>query len=124
MNDPILFPYPENFDPTRFLKTDNPRLQAFDLPFGFGRRICPGQHLALNSLFINISRLLWAFDIRPSVDPVTGSEILPDSWNFTNGFNSRPVSFDCQITPRNRSIAEVIRRDCENATERLKSWNW
>ncbi|KAG6819022.1 hypothetical protein H0H93_016256 [Arthromyces matolae] len=71
-----MFPSPDDFRPERFLETSNPRLQAFELPFGFGRRICPGMHLALNSLFINVSRILWAFDILPALDD-NGFEVIP-----------------------------------------------
>lgn len=81
MRDEELFPSPDDFQPERFLpetKTIHPRinLKEFDLPFGFGRRICPGMHLALNSLFINVSRLLWAFDIKPVKDK-DGKDIIP-----------------------------------------------
>lgn len=71
-----MFPSPEIFRPERFLETSDPRLQTFELPFGFGRRICPGMHLALNSLFINVARLLWGFDILPALDK-NGKETLP-----------------------------------------------
>ena len=71
-----MFPEPEEFRPERFLETTDPRLKNFDLPFGFGRRSCPGIHLALNSLFINISRILWAFDIKPALDE-QGKDIIP-----------------------------------------------
>lgn len=54
--DPELFPEPEAFKPERFLDTTEPRLVNFDLPFGFGRRICPAQFVAEKSLFITISR--------------------------------------------------------------------
>lgn len=60
-----MFLDPEIFRPERFIDTMNPRLKQLGLPFEFGRRACSGMHLALNSLFINISRILWAFEIRP-----------------------------------------------------------
>ena len=103
MHDPVLFPNPDEFRPERFIETTNPRLVDFELPFGFGRRICPGMHLARNSIFINIARLMWAFDVRPALDS-EGKPIIPDSMNYTNGFNSKPVSFDCRIVPRNERV--------------------
>jgi len=123
MYDPEMFPFPDEFKPERFLPSSplfNPLLAPFDLPFGFGRRVCPGAHLARNSLFISIARLLWAFHIKPVVDE-SGKEVLPDPWNYTNGFNSFPVSFDCDFVPRNEEIVRVIEREGEAAMEQLNS---
>ncbi|KAF8960907.1 cytochrome P450 [Flammula alnicola] len=116
-----MFPEPETFRPERFLETENPRLKNFDLPFGFGRRSCPGIHLALNSLFINISRILWAFDIKPALDK-NGNEIIPDSNNYTNGFNSRPISFDCRLMPRSGKVSTCIEAEWQTAQPRLDQW--
>ena len=57
-HDPELFDSPELFEPERFLgeRGKHPRLADFDLPFGFGRRICPGRAVAEQALFIVISR--------------------------------------------------------------------
>ncbi|TFK32108.1 cytochrome P450 [Crucibulum laeve] len=121
MQDPGMFPDPESFLPERFIDSPNPRLRDFDLPFGFGRRICPGMHLALNSIFINVSRLIWAFDILPALDK-NGKEVIPDSHNFTNGFNSRPVSFDCRLLPRNGKTTACIEEEWQAAKTRLEDW--
>ncbi|KAI0080439.1 cytochrome P450 [Panus rudis PR-1116 ss-1] len=124
MNDPELFPSPDSFIPERFLPDSplfNPKLHPFDLPFGFGRRSCPGLHLARNSIFINIARILWAFDISPAVDD-NGNKVLPDTRNYTNGFNSRPVKFDCNLTPRNEQIAELVMKEGEIAMEELSRY--
>ena len=121
MHDPVMFPDPDDFRPERFLETTDPRLQTFELPFGFGRRVCPGMHLSLNSLFINISRILWAFDIQPSVDEM-GRKVIPDSWAYTNGFNSRPESFDCIIQPRSEKASECIKAEWEMTKSRLGDW--
>lgn len=124
MHDPIMFPSPDEFIPDRFLPSSdlyNPQLQPFDLPFGFGRRICPGMHLARNSLFVNIARILWAFDILPIKDE-NGKEILPDPLNYTNGFNSRPVSFQCNFVVRSEKVADLIRREGDLALDTLRKW--
>ncbi|KAG1752108.1 cytochrome P450, partial [Suillus lakei] len=117
MHAATMFPDPDNFCPERFLEVTDPRLQAFDLPFGWGRRICPGMYLFLNSFFISVSRILWAFDITPAVD-VTGAKNLPNVWNYTSGFNSCPAGFDCTIAPRSDKVAELLNMECEGA----KSW--
>ena len=51
-----MFPDPEVYRPERFLNTDDPRLVNFTLQFGFGRRICPGMHIASASLFLIFTR--------------------------------------------------------------------
>ena len=54
--DPEMFPEPDIFRPERFLDATNPKLANFTIPFGFGRRICPGMHVASQSVYIAISR--------------------------------------------------------------------
>ena len=49
--DPEMFPEPDVFRPERFLDATNPKLANFTIPFGFGRRICPGMHVASQSIF-------------------------------------------------------------------------
>ncbi|KAI0672430.1 cytochrome P450 [Trametes maxima] len=122
MQDPVMFPSPDEFRPERFLETDDSRMKDFDLPFGFGRRICVGMHLAHNSVFIAISRLLWAFDILPALD-AAGKPELPDPWAFTNGFNSKPVSFQCRVKARNVRVSDRIEKEWKVANERLDRWH-
>lgn len=72
-HNPELFADHESFAPERFLPPDHPwhapnaaKLKRH-YSFGIGRRECPGQHVANASLFIIISRVLWAFDIGPKL---------------------------------------------------------
>jgi len=46
--DPEVFgPNPEMFEPTKWLNKDGTlRDDLKSYPFGFGRRVCPGQHMA------------------------------------------------------------------------------
>ncbi|THU92354.1 cytochrome P450 [Dendrothele bispora CBS 962.96] len=83
--DPDVFPEPEEFRIDRWLDKDG---QFFEeqhtLIFGFGRRVCPGQHVANRSLFIATALLLWAF--RITQDP-------------QNPINTKPVSGAVGIKP-------------------------
>jgi len=79
--DPAVFPNPEKFEPQRWLDQHGQLrndLQCYT--FGFGRRVCPGMHLANRSIFIGLAFLLWSFriverpdapiDTTPSIDNV------------------------------------------------------
>ncbi|KAF8888833.1 cytochrome P450 [Infundibulicybe gibba] len=105
------------------LEANHPAHAALRLPFGFGRRICPGMHLALNSLFINIARILWAFDISPETG-ASGAPLLPGTLTsiFTNGFNSRPAPFKCRLVPRNEKVVGAIEQSWQAVQPRLDAW--
>ncbi|KAI5121129.1 hypothetical protein M0805_002801 [Coniferiporia weirii] len=76
--------------------------------FGFGRRICPGQAFADTTIWLTIVNVLWAFDIRPCIDPVTGEENLPEV-AYDVGMVSVPKPFKCSIIPRSAKHAELIK---------------
>ncbi|KAL6710489.1 hypothetical protein ACN47E_008537 [Coniothyrium glycines] len=117
------YPDPHHFDPTRFLDTVlNERAKAPPPPtgrphpaksghssFGWGRRICPGASLAENSLFIALSKIVWAFDILPT------EGIKYDTFAYTEGFNIRPQSFECRIAIRSETHRRVLEREYKGA---------
>ena len=57
--DPIIFPLPKYFNPNRFLD-DNGKIKKFEYftPFSIGKRICMGESLAKNELFLFFVRIL------------------------------------------------------------------
>ncbi|RDL40570.1 uncharacterized protein BP5553_00549 [Venustampulla echinocandica] len=103
--DEDYYPNPHLFNPARFLSESDPRY-APELKgkkthpaknslssFGWGRRYCVGADLALNSLFIALSKMIWAFDILPTTEYCTLEYT-------TVGSNIRPQPFECQIRIR------------------------
>jgi cytochrome P450 len=94
-HDPIAFPDPEDFDPQRWVEPCGhirPDLKSF--PFGFGRRVCPGQYLACDSVLITLAYLFWAFRIlEPKDGPI-------DRWAFEENVIAHPLPFSVVFFPR------------------------
>nr|AES93118.1 geraniol-10-hydroxylase [Camptotheca acuminata] len=65
-HDPSIWPKPDSFMPERFLESEvDVRGLDFELiPFGGGRRICPGSALALRMLHLMLGSLINSFDWR------------------------------------------------------------
>ncbi|OQD76085.1 hypothetical protein PENDEC_c005G00753 [Penicillium decumbens] len=132
--DPNRHPSPRTFDPDRF-KDDNqnfgdaaanPDASKRDaFTFGAGRRICPGIHVAERSLFLGMSRILWAFQVEPALDD-KGRPILPDPDRLTQGFVCMPEEFPARITPRSQAHADMVVQEWKEAEELLdpdtKQW--
>ncbi|KAK0207575.1 cytochrome P450 [Armillaria fumosa] len=92
-HDPDIFPDPERFDPQRWLTPDGTiRNDIKNYNFGFGRRVCPGMHVANRSLFVNTALLMWAFDV------LQGGRI--DIMGLTDSPNIRPLPFKVVFEPR------------------------
>lgn len=125
--DPKRHPNPRIFDPSRY-KDDyqsfgdaaaNPDASKRDaFTFGAGRRICPGIHVAERSLFLGMSRVLWAFKIEPALDQ-DGKPILPDADRLTQGFVCMPEEFPARITPRSKERADRVLNEWKNAEKEL-----
>ncbi|XXG99716.1 hypothetical protein Hte_006057 [Hypoxylon texense] len=108
-NDQTRHPNPRRFDPSRWAGDDQNSAHAATnadvtkrdhFVFGAGRRLCQGMHIADRTMFLAISRLLWAFDFKRHVDEETGGEVVPDMDNLTDGLFVLPRAFKARITPR------------------------
>lgn len=82
--------------------------------FGYGRRICTGRHIARNSLFLLIARLLWGFNIRHAVDE-NGEIKKADDMAMTSGFVSNPMPFEAVFEPRSAQAKSVIENSWHTA---------
>lgn len=87
---------PEVFRPERFI---NPKTGAFVrdpwmINFGMGKRVCLGEPLARNNMFIFLGRILQEFQISlPAHSPVPSTEPLP-------GFTTAPKPFQVIMSSR------------------------
>jgi len=102
------------FNPDRFVRdgvfAEHDSLTEGHYGFGFGRRKCPGRHLASKSTWMGIARLLWGFDIGPDYDK-NGVAFPVDPENCTSGIVSEPVDFPVRITPRSDNHTQTIQKE-------------
>lgn len=126
--DPNRHPNPREFDPMRYIDDEQSSIDAANNPdvskrdhfvFGAGRRRCQGMHIADRSLYLAISRLLWAFDFKRSVDPDTKKEIVPDMDNLVDGMMAFPHPFPAKIVPRSDYKAQCVRKEWDEAAKLL-----
>jgi len=101
--DPNTWKNPEKFSPERFLDENGHLLPADHpirknlLPFGVGKRICPGETFARTRLFLLITTLLQRFDFLP---PSNGKVVPLDDIPWTTGAVLLLPSYQCQIRRR------------------------
>jgi cytochrome P450 len=117
--------HPERFDPDRY---EGYNLKAGQYvgqgdpskrdhwSFGGGRRICPGMHLAENSLYILTANLLWAFTPQPPLDTPGKQEpfeVTDDM--YESGTTTLPKPFKCRLIPRNETVLATLRAEWAQA---------
>jgi len=110
LNDPRTYANPSQFNPERFLDNNgkDPELDPRKICFSFGRRICPGLHLADTSVWISTAMSLAVFDISKVVEQ--GIEITPEV-DHTSGTVCHPKPFKCSIKPRSAKAIAHIQQD-------------
>ncbi|OAX37164.1 cytochrome P450 [Rhizopogon vinicolor AM-OR11-026] len=104
-HDEKKYPNPDEFKPERFLHEDGSLTSdTMRLGFGWGRRMCVGQHVADASIWIAIASFLAAFTAHKALDEY-GKEI-PVVPRFSTGmtvfarFLPHPEKFPCRVVPR------------------------
>ncbi|RDB15646.1 hypothetical protein Hypma_004027 [Hypsizygus marmoreus] len=110
LHDPRVYENPDTFNPDRFIPTQSKaaELDPRTVCFGFGRRICPGLHLADASVFISCAMSSAVFDISKCIE--NGVAIEPVHEN-TTGTISHPKPFKCSIKPRSQKAVSLIQSE-------------
>ncbi|KAG2007047.1 cytochrome P450 [Coprinopsis cinerea AmutBmut pab1-1] len=99
---------PSKFDPTRFLNESqtaiNPSMPMGYEAFGYGRRICPGLHIAVETVWLAIVSILAVFNI----EPVEGTDVS-ELDRYTSGLILHPLPFKCKFVPRSEVAVQAVR---------------
>ncbi|KAJ6557549.1 cytochrome P450 [Mycena capillaripes] len=105
--DESIYADPTSFNPKRYLAVPAGNAEPhFPGKFGFGRRVCTGQHLADNSVWMAIATILACCEITNAVD-AEGNTIVPEEV-VSYGLNSHPKDFPCVIRPRTAEVEKLI----------------
>jgi hypothetical protein len=120
--DKEMYPDQQEFNPARWLDpafptykeplTVHPNCQNF-APFGYGRRACPGYHIAEMTMVIMVARLAWSCTIRRPVDPKTKQPVALNI-EFEGVPNPSPLPFSCEIEPRGGGRVAVVQAAAKN----------
>ncbi|KAI0092433.1 CyP450 monooxygenase [Irpex rosettiformis] len=109
LRDPQEYPDPDRFYPDRFMKDGALNSDVRDpntVAFGFGRRICPGRHLAKDNAFLTMASVLHVFDIIPAVDE-HGKQLDP-TVQMTTGLLSYPDRLNYTVRARSEAAERLI----------------
>ena len=87
--------------------------------YGAGRRVCPGVHIAEKSLFLNIARVLWGFNLSKKVD-TDGQTCEPEA-GMVKGWMTIPLPFECDIKVRSEKKRHLIEEKWQEAKKGLKA---
>ncbi|KAK7031931.1 cytochrome P450 [Favolaschia claudopus] len=108
LHDENMYPNADNFNPERFLLNGklNPEIRDPEAAFGFGRRICPGRHVATSTLWITIASILSTFSVRKAKKE--DGEVIEPTHQYHPGLVSLPLPFECSFTPRSPQAVKII----------------
>ncbi|KAF9491318.1 cytochrome P450 [Pleurotus eryngii] len=110
-HDPTRHPNPRTFNPDRYIGDSTSSSESANLVnayerdhwmFGAGRRICPGTWVAEREIWLAISRILWAFEMKY----IPGEPIDLKEYDGLSGRS--PVPFRIRIILRHGKVKEVL----------------
>ncbi|KAI3616472.1 cytochrome p450 [Moniliophthora roreri] len=106
---------PDVFRPERFLNEDGTHKESPSdtkdeghYSFGFGRRICPGRHLASNSI-LSFAIVLWAAKLEPGKDAHGNEAPISISNDQATGILSRVPAYHVSTKARFPEALEMLK---------------
>jgi len=109
LHDEHMYPEPMVFKPERYFVNGRLDFSSNDpgrFAFGYGRRICAGNHFTENTLWIAIAQTLSVLNFDKAHDN-QGREI-PVELVPSPGMICHPEPFKCSITPRSEEARSLI----------------
>ncbi|KAG8885350.1 hypothetical protein FRB97_001425 [Tulasnella sp. 331] len=113
LHDEHHFPDPFVFKPERFLSGNQgdagaTTIDPWSVAFGYGMRSCQGISFTQSALWLAMSMVLYALEIRQKIDPQTKKNIVPKA-SWTGDSTSFTKPFVCDIVSRSPDRANLIR---------------
>ncbi|KAL1673532.1 cytochrome P450 [Schizophyllum commune] len=109
--DETTYPDPDTFKPERFLTADgalDPTVRnPCDIVFGFGRRVCPGIHLAYTTLWLTAACTLRTYTISKT-NRQDGSVVEPSSDLVSVGVTMKPADYGCIFTRQDKQARTML----------------
>ncbi|KAI5825652.1 cytochrome P450 [Schizophyllum commune Tattone D] len=106
------YPDTDTFKPERFLTADgalDPTVRTpCDIVFGFGRRVCPGIHLAYTTLWLTAACTLRTYTISKTKRQ-DGSVVEPSSDLVSVGVTMKPADYGCISTPQDKQARTMLK---------------
>ncbi|KAK8070886.1 Cytochrome p450 1a2 [Apiospora hydei] len=96
---------PHVFDPARYERGEPYPLGNF----GFGRRKCPGNWLALASVYMFLATFLAVFELEQALDD-EGKPKIPEP-GVSVGLGGHPLPFECVLKVRSQEMARLLMED-------------